>query len=81
MKNCGFEEFGRWWKDENIKLIKISDKVFALNGWDGDSYTDSWRCTGELYMDASKERFDIIPRYFHVSSDIVLLSYQVEKIN
>ncbi|OWT47724.1 MULTISPECIES: hypothetical protein [Bacillus] len=81
MKNCGFEEVGRWCEDKNIKLVKISDEVFALNGWDGDSYTDSWKCIGELHMDASKERFDIIPRYFHVSSDIVLLSYQVEKIN
>ncbi|MEB9926279.1 hypothetical protein P4K71_26420 [Bacillus cereus] len=64
-----------------MKLIKINDNVFALNGWDGDSYTDSWECIGESYKDVSKERFDILPRYFRVSSAIAFLSYQVEKTN
>ncbi|EJP80989.1 hypothetical protein [Bacillus cereus] len=70
---------GHWWQDKNIELVKIGEDVFALHGWDGDSYQDSWKCTGELYMDASKERYDITPRYFRVSADICLSSYQVEE--
>lgn len=70
---------GYWCQDQNIKLVKIGEDVFALHGWDGDSYNDSWKCTGDLYMNASKERYDITPRYLHVSADITLTNYQVEE--
>ncbi|MDA1937150.1 hypothetical protein PDL01_28315 [Bacillus cereus] len=70
---------GHWCQDKNIKLVKIGEDVFALHGWDGDSYNDSWKCTGELYMNASKERYDITPRYLRVSADITLTNYQVEE--
>ncbi|MCU5121291.1 hypothetical protein P4310_24760 [Bacillus thuringiensis] len=70
---------GHWCQDKNIKLVKIGEDVFALHGWDGDSYNDSWKCTGDLYMNASKERYDITPRYLRVSADITLMNYQVEE--
>lgn len=54
---------GTWWNDKNTEMYEIEDDVYALYGWNGETFTESWRCTGELNMDASEERYSITPQY------------------
>jgi hypothetical protein len=42
-----FEEAGKWWLDENIPLIKKAGSTYALHGWNGDQYSECWKCGGD----------------------------------
>jgi len=53
---------GRWWNGDQ-ELIEKNGEVYALNGWNGKSYTSSWKCLGEDCMDASEETYTITPIY------------------
>lgn len=56
------EVLGRWWNGDQ-ELIRKNGEVYALNGWNGESYTDSWKCLGADYMEASQESYTITPIY------------------
>jgi transcriptional regulator with XRE-family HTH domain len=62
-------EVGRWWNDNSISLVRISDGVYALYGWNGEEYGDCWKCTGDGFRDASKEKYTIRPVHEEVASD------------
>jgi len=53
---------GRWWNGGQ-ELIKKDGEVYALNGWNGESYISSWKCLGEDCMEASEENYAITPIY------------------
>lgn len=38
-----FKEVGAWWNDSNIDLVEIDGTVYALNGWNGEEFTDCWK--------------------------------------
>ena len=61
MVTASYKHIGYWWNNKDIELIEIDDKVYALNGWNGESFLDSWKCTGDYDMDASDERYVIKP--------------------
>lgn len=42
-----FESIGTWWNDDSIELIKIDGEIYALDGWNGETYTESWKCVDE----------------------------------
>ena len=74
-----FKNVGRWWNDKEIELVEIDGKVYALNGWNGESYLKSWECTGEGLMDASEEEYSITPQYEEVENDeFEIVGYTVE---
>lgn len=74
-----FENVGTWWNDNNIELVKIDGEVFALDGWNGERYCASWKCTGEFLMDASEEYYSIIPIYDVIDEDeSILVGYKIE---
>jgi hypothetical protein len=54
---------GNWWNDKNIQLAEVNGAVYALNGWNGEKYTDCWKCSGEFNMTASKESYELTPIY------------------
>ncbi len=55
-----FEEFGVWWNDKNIELVKLTDGyTYALNDWNGESFTNCWRVVNTY--DVSNETFDLVP--------------------
>lgn len=58
-----FKNVGTWWNDREIELVEIDGEVFALNGWNGETYLNSWKCLGEDHMEASKEEYQITPIY------------------
>jgi hypothetical protein len=65
---------GKWWNDRNIALARIGSDVYALNGWNGERYNDCWKCTGDHYMVASKEKYSIEPIYKRNGDD----DYEIE---
>lgn len=76
---CNFEKVGHWWNDSSVPLIKIDGSVYALSGWNGEKYLNCWKCTGEGYMDASEEEYEITPVYREVSEDeFEVIGYDVK---
>lgn len=72
---------GTWWNDPTIDLVKIQNDVFALHGWNGESYTSSWKVTGEHLTQASKEKYDILPLTIERGEDeFEIIGYEVKKI-
>ena len=71
---------GTWWNDNKIDLVKIQNDVFALHGWNGESYTSSWKVTGEHLTIASKEKYDIAPITIQRSEDeFEIIGYEVKR--
>lgn len=60
---------GRWWNGDQ-ELIEKNGEVYALNGWNGESYTDSWKCVGEHHMEASQESYTITPIYDEIGDAV-----------
>ncbi len=72
---------GTWWKDNKIDLVKIQNDVFALHGWNGESYASCWKVTGEHLTIASKEKYDILPLSIQRSEDeFEIIGYEVKRI-
>lgn len=72
---------GTWWNDNKIDLVKIQNDVFALHGWNGESYTSSWKVTGEHLTIASKEKYDILPITIERGKDeFETVGYEVKRI-
>lgn len=69
------ETAGHWWNGDQ-ELIRKDGEVYALNGWNGESYTDSWKCSGEYHAEASPESYDITPIYDD-AGDIV--NYEISR--
>lgn len=70
------KKVGTWWSERNIDLVEIEGEVYALYGWNGESYLESWKCTGEDYMEASEEQYEVIPIY---GDDLTVIRYEARK--
>ena len=76
--NNNFKNVGTWWNDSSIPLVEINGDVYALSGWNGEKYLNCWKCTGEGYMDASKETYEIEPLYEEVKEDdFQIIGYKI----
>jgi hypothetical protein len=74
-----FEYVGKWWNDDNIKLIKKNNRVFALYGWNGDKYYNCWECLGDHLVESGKEKFIITPIYKQIKEDnFEIIDYQID---
>lgn len=42
------EATDRFWNDRNrnLEMVKISGEWYLLDGWNGWTYTNCWKCTG-----------------------------------
>jgi hypothetical protein len=59
-----FEHVGYWWNAATfeIELMRIDGIVYALNGWNGEEFTECWVCTGENYHYVGEnEKYTIRP--------------------
>lgn len=80
-----YKSIGRWWNDSNIELVEIENEVYALAGWNGESYNNSWKCSGACYTEASKEKYNITPVYKLVYKDLdgegeyIIIDYYVDE--
>lgn len=74
-----FKNVGRWWNDKEIELVEIDGKVYALNGWNGEKYLDSWEVAKNDYTDIINDGFTIKPEYKEVEDgEFEIVGYTVE---
>lgn len=74
-----FEYVGKWWNDKNIELVKINEKIYALHGWNGESYFNCWEVAENLIdvIDEKKE-YIIKPVYKEIGEDeFELIEYEI----
>jgi hypothetical protein len=67
-----FAPAGKWWNG-NQEQIKVNGKIYALHGWNGESYTDSWQVVNDF--DAIG-KYDIRPVYITLDEP-ELTDYQI----
>lgn len=63
-----FNEVGTWWNDSSIHLIEKDGNIYALAGWNGESYCNSWKVI-EDGLTASEEDYIITPIYKQLGED------------
>ena len=51
-----------WWTGDDIEIYEIDGELVALYGWNGEQWTDCWRCT-DRYTAADDERLTVRPTY------------------
>lgn len=49
MKHVGYWERGKW--EPIIEMVEVDGGVYALYGWNGEEYTDCWKCVDEWTVD------------------------------
>lgn len=54
---------GFFWRDQSIELVEINGTVYALNGWNGEEYTDGWVCYPPYFTEASEDSYTLRPVY------------------
>lgn len=64
-----YEEYGTWWNSREIELIKKDGKIYALNGWNGEEYTDCWEVGGKYETEIIKEGIYARPIYEEIDKD------------
>lgn len=70
-----YKEVGKWWNDNNVDLIEIDGTVYALSGWNGETYNNCWICKNEY--EASKEEYVIKPVYEKINGEFEIVDYIV----
>ena len=72
-----FKEVGTWWNDSSIHLIEKDGNVYALAGWNGESYYNSWKVI-EDGLTASEEEYIITPIYKQLGEDdFEVIDYEI----
>lgn len=63
-----YKQVGFWYQSSNVEMVEIKEyggtKIYALNGWNGEFFTDCWECVpdGSSGYDAG-EKCCICPIY------------------
>ena len=71
-----YTHYGYWWANTSIELVKIGSRVFALNGWDGESFKLCWECQNYFPLDglmAVKNKnieYNLRPVYMYQLADL-----------
>jgi hypothetical protein len=42
--NANGKQVGYWFAGDSIKVIQLDGLYLALDGWNGEKYTECWRC-------------------------------------
>lgn len=72
-----FERSGKWWNDIRIDLITKDGKIYALSGWDGESYTDSWQVVDHV---KAVGNYDIRPICQQIGEDqFEIVDFEIEE--
>lgn len=75
---ANFKNVGTWWNNRDIDLVEIEGAVYALHGWNGETYLHSWKCSGEFNTDASEEEYAITPIFKQIEEDeFEVVGYEV----
>ena len=70
-----------WFENKEIEVVKINGKWYALNGWNGEVYTDCWETEEPTYgtsHDVLEDNIAIRPIYKEIEEDnFELVGYEV----
>jgi hypothetical protein len=70
---------GYWKNHKYIPLIKKDGRAYALFGWDGEKYVDSWRYYGDHNIETN-ESFTITPIYTQLDDgSLEITDYDIRK--
>lgn len=51
------------WTNTDIDIVEIDGALYALNGWNGEKYTECWRCVDRFTADPDGDTYEIAPVY------------------
>ena len=52
-----------WWNDSTIEVVEIDGALYALNGWNGEKWTECWKCIDRFTVDPDDRKYEIAPVY------------------
>lgn len=67
---------GKWWNDASIDLVELDGTVYALNGWNGEVFTECWECFGDFFNEAGEKSYTLQPIYRFQAENIALGSLE-----
>lgn len=53
------KKIGTWWNDRDIDLVEIEGEIFRLAGWNGEEFTNCWKCLNEFDADPDNRSYNI----------------------
>lgn len=51
------------WLDTDIDIVEIDGELYALDGWNGEKYTDCWKCIDKYTAVDDGRTYEIVPVY------------------
>lgn len=78
-----FKHVGTWWNSQDIELVDIHNEgIFALSGWNGESYTESWKVDNNDMTVALDGAYDVMPATYRINNDgnLELTAYVVREL-
>lgn len=52
----------RFWNDSNLEMVKLNNKWYLLDGWNGERYTECWKYSDRYGKNrADNELYDLTP--------------------
>lgn len=67
-----------WWTGDNIEIVEIEGKLYALYGWNGEKYLHCWECIDKYTAVDSEEEYEIKPIYVENSDgDFDIVGYEI----
>lgn len=69
------ERVGIWWNNNDIELVKIDGKIYALDGWNGEKFTHCWECIDELTAADPNAEYNIAPVYQEDDEEYEIIGY------
>lgn len=71
------KRLGKWWNSNSVEIVEMEDgRHIALDGWNGEQYTDCWQVGGENDMDIVKDGMTFKPVYRFQAEELDLDSIE-----
>ena len=64
-------EVKNYWNNGDIPMVEIDGKVYALHGWNGETWLRCWECL-DKWTEASEKVFEIRPVHRFEAEEINL---------
>lgn len=65
------------WNNRNIEVVKIDNCWYALDGWNGEKYTDCWRTDENTIAIDDGAVYEAIPIYSH---EWEIIDYEIRSV-
>lgn len=59
----------RLWNNNNIEVVKIDNCWYALDGWNGEKFTDCWETDENTISIDNDTIYEAIPLYSYVDNE------------